>query len=278
MLSCKEYSDQIKKIISEEVSMLPSKPKLVVIQIGDDPASNSYVKGKEKDCAEVGFISEVLKFPNCITEKNLLEEIYELNDDNSCNGIIVQLPIPNHINVKSIQNAISPEKDVDGFNINSSFKACTPLGAINYLKHIGYDFTGKNACVVGRSEIIGKPLARMLLDLNATVTVCHSKTKEYNLQFQMIFSDLIFLCTNQIDYYDIKYFLEASVDVIDFGIGRNSNGKLCGCMKKETVEKLKECNQDNIIISGIGGTGLLTRVALLSNTLEAYKKQIINCN
>ena len=270
MLTCKEYSDLIKKQISEEVRQFKKKPKLVAIQFGDDPSCISYAKGRQNDCDAVGFILETIKFPENIEESSVLMKIAEMNDDDSIHGIILQQPFPKHINKKSIQNAISPEKDVDGFNINSSFKACTPLGAINYLEYHQYDFEGKVACVVGRSEVVGKPLIQMLLDRNCTVTICHSKTNIDDLISFMFDCNILFTCTNQIEQFDHNY-VNTYQDIIDFGIGVGRDGKMHGNIDSKVVNEIKK-HSHSIVISGTGGTGLLTRIALLQNTLEAYKK------
>lgn len=275
MLTCKEYSDLIKKQISEEVKQFEKKPKLVAIQFGDDPSCISYAKGREKDCVAVGFILETIKFPENIDNETVLRKIAEMNADDSINGIILQQPFPKLFDKKSIQNAISPEKDVDGFNINSSFEACTPLGVINYLEYHDYKFESKSACVVGRSEVVGKPLAKMLLDRNCTVTVCHSKSHRADLLNGTFWSDLVFTCVNHIETFDEDCFGERC-DIIDFGIGIGEDGKLHGNIKNHALQELYKTNRDKygkFVISGTGGTGLLTRVALLQNVLKAYKLQ-----
>lgn len=274
MLTCKEYSDLIKKQISEEVKQFEKKPKLVAIQFGDDPSCISYAKGREKDCVAVGFILETIKFPENIDNETVLRKIAEMNADDSINGIILQQPFPKLFDKKSIQNAISPEKDVDGFNINSSFEACTPLGVINYLEYHDYKFESKSACVVGRSEVVGKPLAKMLLDRNCTVTVCHSKSHKADL-INATWSNIVFTCVNQAEIFNVDYFSFNS-DIIDFGISVGKDGKLHGNIESKALQYLYEFNRDQygkIVISGTGGTGLLTRVALLQNVLKAYKLQ-----
>lgn len=271
MYSCKEYSEIIKRNIYKHVSILPNHPKLVVIQIGDDPASCSYVKGKEKDCKDVGILFDHIKLQEDVAEDDLRDLILSLNNKDDVNGIILQLPVPKHIDIKFIQSIIDEDKDVDGFNVNSNFDPCTPKGVIDYLKYHNYKFEGKTACVVGRSDIVGKPLAQMLIDQDCTVTVCHSKTEEDDLRENMYWSDIVFTCTNQIGYYDETYFDKES-DIIDIGLGIGEDGKLCGNITKKAATVLKE-DGDRICISGIGGVGLLTRLALLVNTLKAYYLQ-----
>ena len=262
----KEYVEAQKSLLKDEIDKLGinRKPHLSVFQVGNDHSSNSYVKGKIKDCNEVGIICHHYHLDEDTTEEELLEFIEIENKDFFVDGIIVQLPLPKHIDEKKIQLAIAPTKDVDGFHPMSKFKPCTPKGVIDFLKAQNYDFKGKNAVVVGRSDIVGKPLAQMLTDLNATVTLCHSKTNHLN--HFLIYADISFTCINQIEFFDYTNF---SDDVIDIGLGIGKDNKLHGNIKKESVNKLRT---DGInVVSGIGGVGLLTRLTLLKNTFDAYK-------
>lgn len=268
MISCKDYAalkkEELKMKIDERVII---RPQLAVIQIGDNPASNSYIKGKQKDCEEVGIFFSHYKFSSDISHDELKEFIADLNEDPICDGIILQLPVPSHIDVKDIQRLIDSDKDVDGFNPDSSFQPCTPLGVINYLKFNGYHFRGKNACVIGRSDIVGKPLAKMLLDLDCTVTVCHSKS---DLRSVLPCQDIIFTCINQIEFFDETYFAPYQ-DVIDIGLGKGTDGKLHGNLTEAAYLQQKEYTGTNnsVVISGTGGVGLLTRLELLNNTYKA---------
>lgn len=268
MISCKDYAalkkEELKMKIDERVII---RPQLSVIQIGDDPASNSYIKGKQRDCEEVGIFFSHYRFSSDISHDELKEFISDLNEDPIYNGIILQLPVPSHIDVKDIQRLIDPAKDVDGFNPDSSFQPCTPLGVINYLKFNGYHFRGKNACVIGRSDIVGKPLAKMLLDLDCTVTVCHSKS---DLRSVLPCQDIIFTCINQIEFFDETYFAPYQ-DVIDIGLGKGTDGKLHGNLTEAAYLQQKEYTGTNnsVVISGTGGVGLLTRLELLNNTYKA---------
>lgn len=268
MISCKDYAamkkEELKMKIDERVII---RPQLAVIQIGDNPASNSYIKGKQKDCEEVGIFFSHYKFSSDISHDELKEFIADLNEDPIYNGIILQLPVPSHIDVKDIQRLIDPAKDVDGFNPDSSFQPCTPLGVINYLKFNGYHFRGKNACVIGRSDIVGKPLAKMLLDLDCTVTVCHSKS---DLRSVLPCQDIIFTCINQIEFFDETYFAPYQ-DVVDIGLGKGTDGKLHGNLTEAAYLQQKEytCTNNSMVISGTGGVGLLTRLELLNNTYKA---------
>lgn len=268
MISCKDYAalkkEELKTKIDEHIII---RPYLAVIQIGDDPASNSYIKGKQRDCEEVGIFFSHYRFSSDISHDELKEFIADLNEDPIYNGIILQLPVPSHIDVKDIQKLIDPAKDVDGFNPDSFFQPCTPLGVINYLKFNGYHFRGKNACVIGRSDIVGKPLAKMLLDLDCTVTVCHSKS---DLRSVLPCQDIIFTCINQIEFFDETYFAPYQ-DVIDIGLGKGTDGKLHGNLTEAAYLQQKEYTGTNnsVVISGTGGVGLLTRLELLNNTYKA---------
>lgn len=268
MISCKDYAalkkEELKTKIDEHIII---RPYLAVIQIGDDPASNSYIKGKQRDCEEVGIFFSHYRFSSDISHDELKEFIADLNEDPIYNGIILQLPVPSHINVKDIQRLIDSAKDVDGFNPDSYFQPCTPLGVINYLKFNGYHFRGKNACVIGRSDIVGKPLAKMLLDLDCTVTVCHSKS---DLRSVLPCQDIIFTCINQIEFFDETYFAPYQ-DVIDIGLGKGTDGKLHGNLTEAAYLQQKEYTGTNnsVVISGTGGVGLLTRLELLNNTYKA---------
>ena len=268
MISCKDYAalkkEELKTKIDEHIII---RPYLAVIQIGDDPASNSYIKGKQRDCEEVGIFFSHYRFSSDISHDELKEFISDLNEDPIYNGIILQLPVPSHIDVKDIQRLIDPAKDVDGFNPDSYFHPCTPLGVINYLKFNGYHFRGKNACVIGRSDIVGKPLAKMLLDLDCTVTVCHSKS---DLRSVLPCQDIIFTCINQIEFFDETYFAPYQ-DVIDIGLGKGTDGKLHGNLTEAAYLQQKEYigTNNSVVISGTGGVGLLTRLELLNNTYKA---------
>lgn len=265
-VSCKDYVAEQKNLLKEKISNLEKKPGLTVIQIGDNPSSNSYIRGKEKDCLEVGINFNLIKLEETVEMNYLSELILNLNKDSSVHGIILQLPVPKHIDVEIIQNLISAYKDVDGFHKLSLYNPCTPQGVINYLKYLDYDFVGKNACVIGRSDIVGRPLAKMLLDLDCTVTVCHSKTM--NIEDILCYQDIVFTCINQIEYFNECFY--DGQDIIDIGLGVGKDGKLHGNLDGNYAKKLCESNPDNILISGIGGTGLLTRLELLNNTYKAY--------
>lgn len=273
----KVYSAQIKEQIKKRVGELAEKklkPKLTVIIVGENPASKVYVAGKEKDCAECGFDSEVLRLDEAITQQQLLAEIEKRNNDSSVNGLIVQLPLPGHIDEKAVINAIDPRKDVDGFTpINvgrlvigeDCFAPCTPAGCIYLIKSTGIDLTGKNAVVIGRSNIVGKPVSIMLTAENATVTVCHSKTQ--NLKQICRNADILVVAIGVARFVTADMVKEGAV-VIDVGMNRDENGKLCG-----DVDYAQCFDKAGYITPVPGGVGLMTRAMLMQNTLKALEMQ-----
>lgn len=267
MVTCKDYAQFVKNKLKTKIKGMEKKPVLAIIQVGDNQASNSYVKGKVKDCEEVGIRCIVNKLDKAIEEHELLYHI-ELT---TCvaDGIIVQLPLPKHINVEHVKNAIPKEKDVDGFRQDSKFDCCTPKGIIDWLYFNGYDVCGKNVVVLGRSEIVGKPLVNMLIDRGATVTCCNSHT-DYGYETQITNNDADVIVSaigkaKFLDWADIGSDCEI---VIDVGINRDDAGKLCGDVNRESVEKLRP---DTYVTPVPGGVGLLTRVSLLKNVVEAHE-------
>ena len=285
MISVKEYVDIKKVELKQKIAESGITPRLAIIQVGNNPASDSYIRGKKKDCEEVGIECIHIKYDENVTEKELINVVRNLNYSGTVywtpienqsigvHGVIVQLPLPKHINIKNIQGAISQYKDVDGFHLLSRFQPCTPLGVINYLKYNNYQFEGKNACVVGRSDIVGKPLARMLTDLDCTVTLCHSKTRTSDLCHSIYEADIVFTCIDKVGYFS-SFNFNNKQDIIDIGLGRSKDGKLIGNIEHEDVCCLTKGNPYRILISGTGGVGLLTRLTLLENT---YKAMIMQC-
>lgn len=260
MQNIKEYVAEKKILLKEEIAQLEKTPKLAVIQVGNNQASNAYVKGKIKDCAEVGIEYEHCLLDEDITQEELNKEIIRLNEDVSVSGVIVQLPVPDGLVVDL--NLISPDKDIDGFRIDSKFIPCTPLGIMNYLKDNDVVFDGKNAVVIGRSDIVGKPIAGLLQDENCTVTICHSHTKD--ISFYTKNADIIIVATGHRHTLTPDMIGDNSPIVIDVGINRNEDNKLCG-----------DCDYNDIVdvcgfVSPVpGGVGLLTRLALLTNLKNA---------
>lgn len=270
MKSVKEYVKIRKAELKEKVSSMKEKPCLAVIQIGNNAASNSYVKGKRKDCEEIGieFYHLHIEDNDDLSTESVLEYIDITRNLVNPSGIIVQLPIPDKLDYERIKDAIGTLEDVDGFIEQSPYDPCTPKGVVDYLKFNNYEFDGKHACVIGRSDIVGKPLEKMLLNLNCTVSICHSKTTEIDLQDLIACSDIVFTCINQIEYFDKQWFHKRN-DVIDIGLGRGKDGKLHGNLTKNSVDYLK--NMGSFVISGTGGVGLLTRLALMENVIKAQE-------
>lgn len=245
--------------------------RLVVIQIGDDSASNSYIRGKKKDCENVGIVFDWVKLdPGDTGTFDIVDIIEKKADVQGCSGIMVQLPIPDKYDLDLIRDAIPDELDVDGFKQTSQFTPCTPKGIIDYLDYCDYPLEGKNALVIGRSDIVGKPLARLLLEKDATVTVSHSKTCPDSLSFYIAESDIVFSAINKIQFFDEHFgfdFYDTPPDVIDVSLGRGDDGKLHGSLTDGAIEHIR-WNGSNVI-SGIGGVGLLTRLALMKNVCKA---------
>lgn len=274
MISCKEYVEIRKKELKEKIKQYKQKPHLVVIQIDDNSASNSYIKGKRNDCHEIDIkFTHVHLDSNLVMQEYLEECISDFGKDLSVHGIIIQLPIPDKYDLQKLLKCIPPEKDVDGFRKDSCFKPCTPLGIINWLKYNDYNFIGKNAVVVGRSEIVGKPLVNMLIDEGATVTCCNSHS---DLAFSLTCQDLICTAIGKPKYFNniyFDYYFPPEV-IIDIGINRDENGKLCGDIDRENVEQYySSCpyteNNPPYITPVPNGVGLLTRLALMENVIEA---------
>lgn len=268
----KHYISIVKDKLKEELKCCNTRPHLGAIYFGDNPASNSYIKGIKKDCDELGYEFTAIK-----VEPSLANSYVDsFNKTPSVHGIIIQKPLPDSVNL-SVFDLINPGKDVDGAGKDSIFYPCTPLGVINYLKFNGYRFEGKNACVIGRSDTVGKPLAKMLLDLNCTVTICHSKSDLRRkltspLMSSFPYQDIIFTCIDKIEFFDESYFAPTQ-DVIDIGLGIGKDGKLHGNLTEEAYIHQKEYTglHNSVVISGVGGTGLLTRLELLKNTFKAFK-------
>jgi methylenetetrahydrofolate dehydrogenase (NADP+)/methenyltetrahydrofolate cyclohydrolase len=240
-----------------------TKATLAIVQIGDNPASNSYIKGKIKDCEEVGFNTKLLKYPEGVSEAFVLDVIHLLNEEETVDGIIVQLPLPQHINAQKIANAIVPEKDVDGFLVQSPFTQCTPLGIINLIKEINVDLNGKMVVVLGRSENVGKKAAELCLNENATICVCHSKTPKEMRDELLKRADVVISAVGKANLFTYENVKEGAI-VIDVGINRNNEGKLCGDFTPSGNPNY--CDYTPVP----GGIGLLTRAMLLKNTKEAH--------
>ena len=249
-------------------------PALAVILVGDNPASRVYVRNKIKACADTGITSILKELPEETSEQELLQLIQELNDDNEVDGILVQLPLPKHINEENIICAIAPEKDVDGFHVHNAgslltglkgFRSCTPHGVMKMLESISYPLEGASALVIGRSNIVGKPMALMLLEKNATVTIAHSRTK--NLKELAANADIIVAAVGKPNLITADMVKPGAV-VIDVGMNRNQEGKLCGDVDTENVAKVA-----GFITPVPGGVGPMTIAMLLSNAMQACENR-----
>ena len=248
-------------------------PGLAVIVVGENPASQVYVRNKVKACHDSGLHSILEKHPSSLTEAALLERIDALNHDASIHGILVQLPLPEHIDAQKVIEAISPAKDVDGFHMASAgalmtgmpgFWPCTPYGCMKMLESIGYDLKGKHAVVIGRSNIVGKPMALMLLQKNATVTICHSATQD--LKAITLQADVIVAAVGKRNILTADMVKPGAV-VLDVGMNRNEEGKICGDVDFAGVEQVA-----GYITPVPGGVGPMTITMLLVNTLEAAER------
>ena len=268
-ISCKEYAANLKEELKEQCKTLERKPCLTVIQIGDDKASDSYVNGKRKDCEYVGIKFNHIHISDYenLDESDLCEIIKELDNSKEVDGIIVQLPILNKYNVKTLQQFISPEKDVDGFRKDSLYNPCTPQGIIDWLETNEIELRDQLVTVLGRSEIVGKPLANMLIEKGATVISCNSKTEKYHMKQFMKMSDIVVSAIGKPKEFD-SFCFDIDTIIIDVGINRDENGKLCGDIDKEDIDDyFFGCCY---VTPVPGGVGLLTRVTLLKNVMNSY--------
>lgn len=273
LIDGKQLAQKRREEIRQTVEQLKSRgivPGLAVILVGEDPASQVYVRNKEKACQEVGFHSEVYRLPEATSQEELLQLIDDLNRNDAIHGLLVQLPVPAHIDEKAVIHAISPQKDVDGFlpqNLGSlligepAFEPCTPKGCIDLIRQTGVDITGKKAVVVGRSNIVGKPVAMMLLRENATVTICHSKTK--NLKEELLSADIVVAAVGKSNFITGDMIKDGAI-VIDVGMNRLENGKLTGDVDRASLE-----GRDCWLTPVPGGVGPMTITMLMKNTLES---------
>ena len=255
------------------MEQLDIKPGLAVVLVGDDPASRVYVNGKKKDCGECGIYSEEYALPGETTQKELLELVAALNDREDIDGILVQLPLPSHLNEKEVLLAVRPDKDVDcfhPFNVGQlmigeeGFKPCTPAGVMELLQEYGIDPAGKHCVIVGRSNIVGKPQAMLMVQKNATVTICHTRTR--NLKEMCLQADILVAAAGRVGLISADMVKEGAV-VIDVAMNRNEQGKLCGDVDYGSI-----VDKASYITPVPGGVGPMTRAMLMENTLYAAKQ------
>lgn len=273
-LIAQDIKNELKDIIISLKNDNKRIPCLCVVLVGNNPASLSYIKGKEKACDEIGMDSIMVRLDENIKESELIEKINELNNDDMVDGILVQMPMPVHINENRVMEAISPEKDVDGLNPYNIGKLylkedgmmpCTPLGIVEVLKRSNITISGKHAVVVGRSKLVGNPVAKLLLDENATVTLCHSKT--INLKEICKSADLLIVAIGKAKFIT-RDFVKNGAVVIDVGINRTNDGKLVGDVDFDDVKEIS-----SYITPVPKGVGPLTIAMLLKNTFKAYRNR-----
>ena len=272
----KAVAMSVREALKEEVSALTTHGEtigLAVVLVGEDGASHVYVRNKINACKEIGITSTLVQLPESATEDEILTVVDNLNNRDDVHGIIVQLPLPSHVNTDNVLSAVNPAKDVDGCHYVQKGKLwtgvpetlpCTPYGCIELLKHYNVEIAGKNAVVVGRSNLVGRPLAELLLRENATVTICHSKTKDLAEVTRR--ADILCVAIGKGKFVTADMVSDGAV-VIDVGMNRDENGKLCGDVDYENV-----CNKCSYITPVPGGVGPMTVTMLMKNTVEAYKR------
>lgn len=269
----KAISAKVRAELRERTEKMTVKPGLAVVIVGEDPASKVYVRNKAKACGEIGFYSEVHELPESTSSEELLALIGKLNADEKIDGILVQLPLPKHLDEKTVINAIRPDKDVDAFhpaNVGRimigdyDFLPCTPAGVMRLLEESGIVVSGKHCVVVGRSNIVGKPQAMLLLQKNGTVTICHSRTKDLKEECRR--ADILVVAIGKAKFIDAEY-IKPGAAVIDVGMDRDENGKLCGDVDFESVKEVA-----GAITPVPGGVGPMTIAMLMQNTLKAAEK------
>ncbi|CAI3270343.1 bifunctional methylenetetrahydrofolate dehydrogenase/methenyltetrahydrofolate cyclohydrolase [Enterococcus cecorum] len=277
LLNGKELAQKLQQEMTQEVTELKEKglqPGLAVILVGEDPASQVYVRNKERAANNIGMYSVVYRLPETTSEADLITKIEELNHDDKVHGILVQLPLPKHINEDLVLDTIDPAKDVDGFhpmNLGNLFAGkptmipCTPAGIMELIKLSGIDLAGKNAVIIGRSNIVGKPMAHLLLQANATVTICHSKTKDLPKVAKQ--ADVLVVAIGRANFVTADFVKEGAV-VIDVGINRDENNKLTGDVKFDEVAPLT-----SFITPVPGGVGPMTITMLMRQTIDAAKRK-----
>lgn len=280
VIDCKSIREKILDEVKEEVATLPTQPHLAVVIVGDDKASHTYVKNKEKTCEQVGIKSSVVMLREDIPQIALDTVINQLNNDENVHGILLQLPLPKHLDEQRAIDLISQYKDVDGLTVaNAGLVAlgrldeaiipCTPSGVIRMFDEIGYDLEGKTVTIIGRSNLFGKPMAQLCLSRNATVKMCHSRTNE--LHNELDFQDVVISAIGKPKFLDNTYLAYNDV-LVDVGINRDENGKLCGDIDIEDVLSIEE-EAPKYYTPVPGGIGTITTAMLMKNVIKAYKMQ-----
>ncbi len=270
-INCKSYAEYKKQLIKDKLQNIKTRvdkvPSLLICQIGNNSASNAYIKGKLKDCSEVGIEAEVLKLESDILNVDAIKQFVSKLGEKDYTGVIIQLPVPKQINARHLLNRVGTYQDVDGLKENETaeFKPCTPLGIINLLEHENIEISGKHVVIIGRSSLVGKPLAKMMLDKDATVTICHSKTT--NLKEITKSADIIVSAVGKINLITPDMIKNGSI-LIDVGINRTEDNKLIGDISMDCYDIASRFTKVP------GGIGLVTRVTLLENIVTGFKKRL----
>jgi methylenetetrahydrofolate dehydrogenase (NADP+)/methenyltetrahydrofolate cyclohydrolase len=267
MIDCKKIAEEIKQELKQELDKVANKPRLAIIQVGDNEASNRYVRGKRKDCEEVGIDTCIFKFESNAKEFDVVREIGNLNHRIDVHGIIVQLPLPKHMDEEWILQSIDPKKDVDGFTKDSPFTPCTPLGVLTLLEKMGVDVKGKMVTLVGYGKLVNKPLFPILSDMGATVAVCRSKTDYPLMRTLCGMSHIIISAVGKYGIVEWSFISNPNMIVIDCGIDI-IGGKQHGDCDMEVYDLIEN------VTPRVGGMGLMTRAALMMNVVKAWKEQI----
>lgn len=262
MITCKELAQEVKDEVRQAVATLTTKPSLAIISVGDDPASEAYVRGKIKDCEEVGIIHNHIRLSADCTDISVINAVKDCNK--TCDAIIVQLPLPDHLNADVIMSFINKYKDVDGLTPDTQYTPCTALGVFEWMK-CNMELQGKHVVIINRSKLVGRPLAKLLIDADATVTMCHSKTTD--LDDYTLMADVVVTAVGKPGFIDYCNVSDKSV-VVDVGISR-IDGKLYGDYRHTLFDKLYRIQATPVP----GGVGLLTRAYLMKNVLTAYLNQ-----
>jgi len=278
LINGKEIGQSIRNELVERIEKLKKQgivPGLAVILVGDNAASKTYVSNKQKTCESLGMHSKLLSFESTLTERELIDTIQSLNNDTEINGILVQLPLPKHITESAVLSAISPDKDVDGFHPTNvgkmflgqeTFLPCTPYGVMKLLEHTGIELAGKHAVVVGRSHIVGKPMGQLLLQKDATVTYAHSKTPD--LQAITRQADILVVAVGIVNLITADHIKDGAV-IIDVGMNRNENNRLCGDVDFASVQP-----KSSFITPVPGGVGPMTITMLMENTVQSAENKL----
>ncbi len=265
MIDCKKIAEEIKQELKQELDKVVDKPRLAIIQVGDNEASNRYVRGKRKDCEEVGIETCKFKYQENESEDFIIKDIQYLNERADVHGIIVQLPLPKHLNEERILQSIDPRKDVDGFTRDGKFTPCTPLGVLTLLEKMGVDVKGKMVTLVGFGKLVNKPLFPILSDMGATVCVCRSNTSDWYMRNITNMSDIVISAVGKHGLLSNRHFYKCTI-VIDCGI-EIIDGKQYGDCTEMVYDYVDR------VTPRVGGMGLMTRAALMMNVVKACKEQ-----